>query len=352
MEEREYDDDEEQVPPPAASKSQKPKKINSREDEVRKELLRISEILQARSDRLDEREADLGRSVSDVEELRATMESALHEAKIRIQAEAARDIEQRIALFESEQVNGLKQQLDTQTRESQRQMTAFNEMRAGNARLRERIAELERENKDLQLKLASSNGRVKNLQRDVELVRRKSATAPHTVAHAALSQIPPPSIAPVKTQSTAPIIPKKMSSTIEAVFDVLSVLMDTSTAGREANLPITMCIKVLPSMGEVMCSLQQLSPTGQQHCLIFTYRCITTVVTDRQQQAVKTTLRRIGEEVFASEHRSTASSASLLQSADCTTRVISSLVILASLTQGQCLSRFPRLLYFIILHSF
>ena len=261
-----------------------------------------------------------------------------------LRAESQRSLVARIAQFETEKTNSLQQQVDSISRETKRQHGIISDLRATNKQLLEQIAVLQEEKERIGTQLAQANARARNLKKDIELHRRRVSPADHAAPPVA-KKPPLDSEAPPK-QRRAPTERGLSTTTFAAVFDMLASLFELSSRSffdvehLRAFIEPQQCIRVVPSLCDILPQLSSFPTRVVRNVLQFTHMCLCLLSESEVRAAAKTSLRRIGEEVYTPTGADGRQGRHVyFESDDADTRVLAVLIVLQSLTQGMRCSR-------------
>ncbi|XP_070554415.1 coiled-coil domain-containing protein 138-like isoform X2 [Ptychodera flava] len=338
------------------------KEIHAELNSIHKKLQRESAVLHERELQLQEREQTL----QQIEEASKVEQTAL----IR---NAQQEVNRRWMILEEEhkaEIEQMEEILKNKIREAKRLKSSFDTTKQSNDSLKKQVAELKEKNKKLETQVDSVQSRLTNLQRKQEFADR----------HTDIENIPPPNLMKSK-QSQKGLLESKPISTRKtkhssAMYDVVTILMEWVSdihlrpycLQKPMQTPETLpssiltqdrCIKILPSLVEILHSLPQGSYKMQLPLLQYIYWSIQTIEHEQSNQKtiLTSTYRRLGEELYRptlakhveidnnpldlaqSSNQSEKSIPNIFfKSADLSVRFLSSLIILKTLTQVDSLA--------------
>ncbi|XP_065885391.1 coiled-coil domain-containing protein 138-like [Dysidea avara] len=311
---------------------------------VYSELTAIRDKLHEESQRLQERETRLVEREQAILELEQLARSA-HE---RLTEFAEEEVTRRWEQLE-ERVQGesqrLSEALKEKSKENRRLRSSFDSIKQASDSLRQQLEEVQQKNQKLEVDITSVQARLVNLQRKQQLQSTKHVTAS---IEAAVSQHS------TKIAATSPVKlkehrkPNKYPLGDDQYLELLAILLSwlcddqLSKTSSPTQLLVSNSIKVLPIAASLIPNLHSASTQIQLPFIKFFYWTIVQLNSiGKQKSSLTTTLRRIGEELQKPSHiRSTepAGVKPFYQSPDLHIRLLSSLVILQTISQVDCLA--------------
>ncbi|XP_077984330.1 coiled-coil domain-containing protein 138-like [Glandiceps talaboti] len=281
-------------------------------NEIHNELTSIHKKLQRESALLHEKEIQLQEREKAVEE----MEQASKAEQTVLLRNAQQEVNRRWMILEEEhkaEIEQMEEILKTKIRESKRLKTSFDTMKQSNDTMKKKISDLQEQNKKLENQSNTMQSRLTNLQRKQELTDRHRDTEnipplrSLTGGRKTLKELTESG----KTQTA------KQSKYPNAVYDVLTILLewvsDVHLGHYGADLSIKSvdmlsssgltqerCLKVLPSLVEILHCLPASHSKIHLPCLQFIYWSLISIEQDTgsQKTALSSTYRRLGEELY------------------------------------------------------
>nr|XP_054754822.1 coiled-coil domain-containing protein 138-like [Lytechinus pictus] len=335
-----------------------PGKSSGRVEAVYAELVTISSKLQKQNIALQEREKALEKRERSLQNLEETLQT--DHSSIR---QAYKDFNNRWHKLEEEhrkQVKELEDTIKERTKEIKRQKESFDTLKQANDGLRNQLDKVEEQNKKLESQAISLQSRLTNLLRKQELTSRQrdqESMAVKAKVETVKRRVDGSAQKSVMSRST------KQSS---GLYDALGILLEWVSEvhlrhySDDPSKPLESmpsqalthdrCIRILPSLVEVLGQLPSHAAKLHLPCLQFIYWSLLCLQSsDKQQISLSSTYRRLGDELyrpqvvrFASDRDKTSpdpaqtekpKSAIFFKSTNLHIRFLSSLIIMKTVTQ-------------------